>query len=58
MSWASICFTVSKPTPIMIRTAVPPERQVLGGTAVPDLDEQVGQHGDHAEVNQAGKVSV
>jgi hypothetical protein len=56
MSWASICFTVS--TPIMIRTAVPPERQVLGGTAVPDLDEQVGQHGDHAEVNQAGKVSV
>ena len=24
MSWLSICFTVSRPTPIMISTAVPP----------------------------------
>jgi hypothetical protein len=24
MSWLSICFTVSSPTPTMIRTAVPP----------------------------------
>jgi hypothetical protein len=43
MSWDSICFTVSKPTPIMIRTAVPPNGKGADELVPPAVSGRAGR---------------
>ena len=53
LSWLSICFTVSRPTPTMIRTAVPPNGKFWLRVEQGERDQR--EERDRAEVERAGQ---